>query len=116
MMHQNYEVEVDPTPSRKRRTHCSRGHAWNKENTRVRADGTGRACRACAREHQREYRDRDDPSVALRRERRQAGCPQGHAWTAENTRADPRTGKWHCRACDRERSRRRYAEAKKAAN
>lgn len=36
---------------------------------------------------------------------RRTMCPHGHAYTPENTRIDPRTGKRKCRACHRERER-----------
>lgn len=41
------------------RTHCARGHEWTPENTRLRADGRGRECRACAREYRRRLYERD---------------------------------------------------------
>lgn len=34
--------------SRRRRTHCKRGHEWNAENTYAKPDGT-RVCRGCSR-------------------------------------------------------------------
>lgn len=32
-----------------RKTHCKQGHPYDEENTVIRADGTGRACRECHR-------------------------------------------------------------------
>jgi hypothetical protein len=39
-------------------THCKRGHLFDEENTRITKKGgrAYRACRACARDHQRRYR------------------------------------------------------------
>jgi hypothetical protein len=39
------------------RDRCARGHLYDEENTLVRTRG-GRACRACARQHARDYRGR----------------------------------------------------------
>lgn len=42
----------------KLRTHCSKGHPYSEENTRVRQGerGTSRECRACGREYQAKLR------------------------------------------------------------
>lgn len=36
-------------------------------------------------------------------------CINGHPWTPENVRTDPKSGKHLCRACDRDRQRRYFA-------
>lgn len=47
-----------------------------------------------------------EPALLRRGEpARRTVCPQGHAYTPENTRVDPRTGKRKCRACHRDRER-----------
>ncbi len=39
------------------KTACKHGHTFDKENTKIRADGRGRSCKTCARERQRvEYK------------------------------------------------------------
>lgn len=58
------------TAARARATHCERGHAFDDENTYVMTNGR-RACRACRREVQRRYRQRNheempDDSTAAR--------------------------------------------------
>lgn len=37
-------------------THCPKGHAYDEENTRMRSDKFGRECRACNKQHSREWR------------------------------------------------------------
>ncbi len=44
---------------RRRRTHCNHGHEFTPENTQVRSDGLGRACRTCRLQHAHEGRMRD---------------------------------------------------------
>lgn len=67
-----------------RKTHCPRGHEYNAENTRPRADG-GRECRACDREKQQVKRD------LLRGDRQKhkkkhlpTHCKRGHELSGDN--------------------------------
>lgn len=91
-----------------RKTHCLRGHRFTLENTYVTRDGR-RRCRACGRDHDRRrngYRGLAPPALRDR-------CPKGHAYDAANTHVyRGRDGRLmrRCRACDRERKRRRSSE------
>lgn len=49
---------MPPRGYRYRRTHCPRGHLFDRANTYIRKDNGRQICRTCARERQRERRHR----------------------------------------------------------
>jgi HNH endonuclease len=85
------------SPNR-RKTHCLRGHPFDEANTRLYRGG--RVCRACERDR---AGGGDGLAPALR-----THCPQGHPYDEANTYWTP-AGTRHCRACNRDRMRRRRA-------
>lgn len=93
------------------RTRCPQGHAYDVENTRIRANGT-RTCRACENQRARAKRKSDSaarvasgyqppPNWRLK----VTHCPKGHPYDDENTYRTPSgKGGRRCKACLRERS------------
>lgn len=55
---QNSRCRSGTRKPQKLRTHCKRNHEFTEDNTYIRADGMGRACRACARDNTRRYNER----------------------------------------------------------
>lgn len=47
---------MPPRGHRSRRTHCPRGHLFDRANTYVRPDNGRQQCRTCARERQKAHR------------------------------------------------------------
>lgn len=99
-------------------THCANGHPFNEANTRVTPNGW-RRCRTCHRAQVAAAAERKLGPVPAGRKRRPSDkvgkhnllkthCPQGHPYSPENTRTPPSGGRY-CRACERERGRRRGA-------
>lgn len=83
------------------KTRCPKGHPYDEVNTRVIPSRPGaRYCRACEALRGKGASGRD-----------WSRCPQGHEFTEANAYVDGK-GKRHCRACHRERQRRRYWERK----
>lgn len=110
-------------------TNCKRGHELAGDNIRIDRRGR-RRCRPCERIVYAAYaagpgREKIKATEQRRQERRRIGvgpggrqrarthCPQGHPYDAENTcvKAD---GRRSCRACGRDYSRRKRAEAEAA--
>jgi hypothetical protein len=56
------------------KTHCPRGHAYSGENLILRSNGR-RACRECAQEHSRRYREQHAAERRERARRRRAEKP-----------------------------------------
>lgn len=93
---------------------CGRGHPWTPESTLVRKDGS-RVCRICAYVRNNEsYARRTTGRPKLpHRNSLKTHCPQGHAYTPENTIVRP-NGSRACRACQRLANQR--SEAKRQAH
>lgn len=73
---------------------CKNGHPRTPENTEIR--GGHRRCRLCRIEGRRKPGGYKDPN-----RQRATHCPQGHAYTPENTYTHP-DGKYrYCRTCNR---------------
>lgn len=87
-----------------RKTHCPQGHAYDDANTYVRPSDGARICRTCLKASN-DAKPRNGRGLGWRSEITE--CPKGHAYTDDNTRVYG--GRRHCRACDRERARRRRA-------
>lgn len=86
-------------------THCPNGHERTTENTYVAASTGYRYCRVCAQAFR-------DAKKTRPHSRDRTHCPQGHAYDEANTYRSS-TGRRHCRACARDRSR-EYGRRKKA--
>lgn len=82
-------------------THCPAGHPYDEANTRI-VKGGYRQCRTCDRERARLLRDYQGLVYGG------THCRHGHEYTPENTRI--RKGTRHCRACDRDATRRYRAK------
>ncbi len=96
--------------NRAKKTHCSRGHEYNEENTYTDPDTGWRHCRICRREDQnRKYAEMRAANPLPPREH-VTRCAQGHEYTEENTYVDPKTGDRHCRICRRAYDNKRYAQ------
>lgn len=85
------------------KTHCPQGHPYDEANTYVRPSDDARLCRTCLKA----AADARVNGRGLGWRSEITECPKGHAYTDENTRVYG--GRRHCRACDRERARRRRA-------
>jgi hypothetical protein len=102
---------IPPKP-RKRKTHCSKGHAYAEYGY---TNDIGRQiCRTCSAERLRESRARrkalEPPKEPART------CKHGHEWTEANTYIRPSTGQRFCRACHNENTLARYHARKNAAS
>lgn len=83
---------------------CRSGrHAWTDENIITEGDNVQR-CRPCRNEWGRDQYEGEAPGERTH-------CPQGHPYSGDNLHIRP-NGNRHCRACHRERERRRYHERK----
>jgi hypothetical protein len=81
------------------KTHCSNGHEYTSENTRM--WGTHRNCIECARRHSREAaRKRYVPRPTEPRTQ----CKQGHPFSDANTYLTPNNRRM-CRTCQRAREK-----------
>lgn len=84
---------------------CHNGHLYTDENTYIDTDGRKR-CRVCRRARRRVVRTPEEQQEMRRRmgtpRRERTHCPQGHTYSAENTRISGR-GSRVCRACERDR-------------
>ena len=89
-----------------KKTHCAKGHPYDKENTHIRKSGD-RHCRACGKELSR--RQRAEKGGRVRSEK--THCTKGHPYDEENTHIR-KSGYKHCRACNREQVRRHRREKK----
>jgi len=86
------------------KTHCVHGHEFSESNTKFKPNGN-RMCVACAglREKRAEEKfNRGCPPV-----HKKTHCSNGHEYTPENAFDHPRTGLRRCRACARERYKRK---------
>lgn len=98
--------------SNRAKEHCPRGHEYTPENTYLHKGPSGsttRHCRLCAFERGRARRP-DAPYGKGARNRLKTHCPQGHAYTPENTYEHVgKNGQRHrqCRTCMAEREKRR---------
>lgn len=54
------EVGIKSGLIQKSKTHCPQGHPYNKQNTYIRPDGTGRGCKTCIKERNKIYSKRRD--------------------------------------------------------
>ena len=94
------------------KTHCSNGHEFTEENTRIRVDGA-RECKTCSRLKTRKaYRKNAaligrGPANATK-----THCKYGHPFDEENTYVNS-IGRRTCRACHREQARKAYQERSK---
>lgn len=127
-----------PAATNARKTHCKRGHPLSGRNLIVTKSG-GRRCRSCsyaanegARQRREERADqaRVDAGLPILTYRdktlmgngvgaqnaRKTHCPQGHAYTSENTYRDPHRNARICRTCARiyTRSKRQNGPGKAA--
>ena len=90
------------------KTHCPQGHEYSGANLYITPKGDKR-CRECHRERCREgYTPVSDPKPNFQSSK--SHCPQGHPYDEANTHVSKRTGHRHCRACGRDRARRRLGK------
>lgn len=84
---------------------CHNGHPYTEENTYIDTAGRKR-CRVCRRATRRVVRSPEEQQEMRRRmgtpRRERTHCPQGHPYSAENTRINSR-GSRVCRTCERAR-------------
>lgn len=82
------------------KTHCPYGHPYSGENLTIRPDGS-RNCRACSRRHSTAARARRRAANPPKPRPKKQFCKNGHEFTPENTRVDPKRGVRSCRTCKR---------------
>ncbi len=99
------------------RTHCSKGHPYDANNTIYYASGK-RGCHICRLRRSRERRAREQLAREIQRggvlpvnSRSKTHCLRGHQYTAENTYWD-RNGRRHCRTCCRLQARERRSRSR----
>lgn len=95
---------ISPSAINARKTHCPRGHEYDK--TRVRKGQWIRECRECVNAQARKSDHRGKGSVNAAK----THCSRGHEYNEENTRWY-RNGR-RCKACDRELHNAAYAARK----
>lgn len=92
------------------RDHCTNGHPWSEENTRINGRGH-RECRECSREKDRRIYARKKALGAhpntLNGEK--THCKNGHEFSEENTSYEREGRKRVCKTCKRDRERIRRA-------
>lgn len=104
--HRAWESPHHVSKVRRAWTHCSRGHEYTPENTRVNSEGE-RECRTCQREKMRAIRAANYvPPVP------KTHCPHGHEYVGENLIFAG--GVRRCRTCRRAQAR-AFKERRKAA-
>ena len=93
------------------RTHCSHGHEYTPENTRI--SNRSRFCLTCERARgsgssrtkaRAQAKARGESTLSKSSER--THCPDGHEYTQENTRIDSNESR-RCRTCERAHDRNR---------
>lgn len=90
---------------------CGNGHEMTPENTYQEA--MRRRCRTCRRERRRRMAARRAAGIPPDAPSRRVRCPQGHLYDEVNTyRASD--GRRQCRACRRERDRRRRRDGRES--
>ena len=99
---------VSPSAQCARKTHCSRGHEFSPENTRVTPLGK-RSCRKCHVIHNTANRKRKWKPPPPRQPK--THCPHGHELSGDNLINDVVGGHpaRRCRTCRREQARRSEA-------
>lgn len=100
----------------KQRTHCSKGHPYNANNTIYYANGK-RGCHICRLRWSRECRERQQRQREMQRggvfpvnSRSKTHCLRGHEYNTENTYWG-RNGRRHCRICRRDQARERRSRS-----
>ena len=92
------------------KTHCKRGHVFDKENT-IQRRGGGRFCRECMRMYGREHARKKFGHKPRVYRSDMTECRHGHPITPENTYTYP-SGEQSCRRC-RALAMQRYKERKR---
>jgi len=120
---QHMRNALRPPPIKK--THCSKGHPYDEQNTIVLRNGT-RCCRRCkkkgtqARNAQRNMKRREAHKASGGLSRSEAAkkrqqnkpkpthCPHGHLYDEQNSAINSTKGFRYCKTCNRERVRKAY--------
>lgn len=93
-------------------THCPNGHPYSGDNLGLRKDGT-RTCRACARRHSKESRERRLARNPSQSKPVKSHCGNGHAYVEDGYVGS--NGARCCHECDRIRLRRSRGRRKALA-
>jgi hypothetical protein len=91
---------IHPMAIQARQTHCKRGHEFTPDNTQVRSNPTGRACKTCRREAARRRRERPGKRPQAAWVEGRTHCINGHELTSETIHTRP-NGSKICRICRR---------------
>lgn len=89
----------DGAAYQRNKTHCPSGHAYDEKNTYLNKDGS-RSCRTCSRDKAAARHAKARAENPLEPRVLKSSCKNGHEFTPENTRVNPK-GARECRTCKR---------------